>query len=164
MIKKKTFQNSLYYSGRVIQKIQRFLLEMKLCVIFHLISYLNKKTKLIFKLWLKKAIIRFLRWFHRVFWPCEFGCEHSASFKSYNMKDKLMAARYDHTIVILKGALNSLTPYSFYVMGSSVSSNCTRKIHRTSTAEKEVNRKENTVGEDCQKATDSKDYNAQIPI
>ena len=49
-------------------------------------------------------------------------------------------------------------------MGSSVSSNCTRKIHRTSTAEKEVNRKENTVGKDCQKATDSNDYNAQIPI
>ena len=51
-------------------------------------------------------------------------------------------------------------------MGSRASSNCSRKIHRTSTPEKEVNRKENTVGKiaNFEKATDSKVYNAQIPI
>ena len=41
-------------------------------------------------------------------------------------------------------------------MESRVSSNCTRNIHRPSTPEKEVNRKENT--KDCQEATDSKVY------
>ena len=50
---------------------------------------------------------------------------------------------------------------SFHVMESRASSNCTRNIYRPSTAEKEVNRKENTVGKTAtrrQIATDSKVY------
>ena len=46
-------------------------------------------------------------------------------------------------------------------MESRASSNCTRNIYRPSTAEKEVNRKENTVGKTAtrrQIATDSKVY------
>ena len=43
-------------------------------------------------------------------------------------------------------------------MESRVSSNCTRKIHRPCAPEKEINRKGNTVGKICQKATDSKVY------
>ena len=39
-----------------------------------------------------------------------------------------------------------LTQFSFYVMESRVSRNCTRYIHRPSTPGKEVNWKENTVG------------------
>ena len=41
-------------------------------------------------------------------------------------------------------------------MESRVSSNCTRNINRPSPPEKEVNRKENTVGKIAKKATDSK--------
>ena len=40
-------------------------------------------------------------------------------------------------------------------MESRVSSNCTRNIDRPSPPEKEVNRKENTVGKIAKKATDS---------
>ena len=39
-----------------------------------------------------------------------------------------------------------LTQFSFYVMESRVSRNCTRNIHRPSTPGKEVNWKENAVG------------------
>ena len=53
-----------------------------------------------------------------------------------------MVARYDRTIDIWKGVLKN----SFYVMESSVSSNYTRNIHKSSTPKKEVNRRENTVG------------------
>ena len=41
---------------------------------------------------------------------------------------------------------NTLTLYSFYVIKSRVSRNFYRNIHKPSTPEKEVNRKENTVG------------------
>ena len=37
------------------------------------------------------------------------------------------------------------TQLSFYVMDSRLSSNCTRNIHRPSSPDREVNRKENTV-------------------
>ena len=50
------------------------------------------------------------------------------------------------------------TQYSFYVMESRVSSNCTHNIHRPSMPEEEVNRKENIEGKDCQKVTDLKFY------
>ena len=39
-------------------------------------------------------------------------------------------------------------------MESWVSSNCTRYIYRPSTPEKEVNRKENTIGKTVKQATD----------
>ena len=45
----------------------------------------------------------------------------------------------------------SLTRHSFHVMESKVSRNCTRNIHRPSTPEKEVNRKDKHRGKDCQK-------------
>ena len=75
-----------------------------------------------------------------------------------------MAARYDSTIE--RCVKNSLTQYSFYVMESRVSSNCTRNVHRLSTPEKEVNRKENTVGKISQISGRQirKSALAQIPI
>ena len=51
-----------------------------------------------------------------------------------------------HDCYLNRYVKNSYTQYSFYVMESKVSSNYTRNIHRRSTAEKEINRKENTVG------------------
>ena len=56
---------------------------------------------------------------------------------------------------------------SFYVMESRVSSNCNRNIYRHSTAEEEVNRKEDTLGKIAkgrQIATDSNVYASQIQI
>ena len=68
-----------------------------------------------------------------------------------------MVACYYHTIVIWKGVFKTVfTQYSFYVIESRVSSNCTYNIHRPSMPEKEVNQKENIEGKDCQKATDLK--------
>ena len=50
-------------------------------------------------------------------------------------------------------------------MDSRVSSNCTRNIHRLATPEKEVNRKENTVGKISKLAGDRfVSTRAQIPI
>ena len=55
-----------------------------------------------------------------------------------------MVARYDWCLK--RCAKISLTQYSLYVIESRASSSCTRNIHRPSTSEKEVKRKENTVG------------------
>ena len=71
-----------------------------------------------------------------------------------------MVARYDRTIVNWKGVLKN----SFYVMESRVSSNYTRNIHRPSTPQKEVNRKENTVGKIVTRRLIRKSTHAQIPI
>ena len=49
-------------------------------------------------------------------------------------------------------------------MESRVSSNCTRNINRPSPPEKEVNRKENTVGKIAKKATDSKVHACSIRL
>ena len=59
---------------------------------------------------------------------------------------------------------NSLTQCGFYVMESTVSSNYTRNIHRPSTPEKEVNRKENTVNKIAKGRQIRKSTHAQIPI
>ena len=59
---------------------------------------------------------------HRVFDRARFGCHLKRCVK------------------------NTLTLYSFYVIKSRVSRNFYRNIHRPFTPEKEVNRKENTVG------------------
>ena len=59
---------------------------------------------------------------------------------------------------------NSLTQYSFYVMESWVSSNCTRNIHWPSRPEREVNRKENTVGKIAKRRQIRKSTHALIPI
>ena len=58
------------------------------------------------------------------------GCEHSSSFKSVNMQNKHGSS------ILLHGYLkrcieHSLIRYSFYVMESRVSSNCTHNIHRS---------------------------------
>ena len=67
------------------------------------------------------------------------GYEHGASFKSANMENKMMAARYDRTIVINKRcAKNSLTQCSLCVMESRATINYTCNIHRPSTSHKEV--------------------------
>ena len=84
-----------------------------------------------------------------------FGCEHSKSF---------LVARYDRTIFIRKGVLKQLNTISFYVMESRASSYCTRNIHRPFTPEKEVNRKENTVGKIAKRRQIRKSTRAQIPI
>ena len=47
---------------------------------------------------------------------------------------------------LIRCVKNTLTLYSFYVIKSRVSRNFYRNIHRPFTPEKEVNRKENTVG------------------
>ena len=59
---------------------------------------------------------------------------------------------------------NSLTQCSFHVMESTVSSNYIRDIHRPSTPEKEVNRKENTVDKIAKGRQIRKSTHAQIPI
>ena len=62
------------------------------------------------------------------------------------MQNKHGGSIRSHDCYLKKTVKNSLIQYSFYVMDSRVSSNCTRNIHRLATPEKEVNRKENTVG------------------
>ena len=62
------------------------------------------------------------------------------------MQNKHGGSIRSHDCYLKRCVKNSLTQYSFYVMESGVSSNCTRNINRLSTPEKEVNRKENTVG------------------
>ena len=75
------------------------------------------------------------------------------------MQNKHSGSMRSHDCYQKRCVKNSLTKYSFHVMESSVSSNCTRNIHWPSTAEKEVNRKENTVPvKDCQEAIESKIY------
>ena len=73
-------------------------------------------------------------------------------------------ARYDRTIVFRKGVLKQLNTIRFYVMESRASSYCTRNIHRPFTPEKEVNRKENTVGKIAKRRQIRKSTRAQIPI
>ena len=72
--------------------------------------------------------------------------EHNTILKSVNMQNKHGGSIRSHDCYLKKTVKNSLIQYSFYVMDSRVSSNCTRNIHRLATPEKEVNRKENTVG------------------
>ena len=76
--------------------------------------------------------------------------------KAQAMQKLYGGTKRSHDCYLERCVKNSLTQYSFYVMESRVSSDCTHNIHRPSTPEKEVNRKENTVGKNCQKATDSK--------
>ena len=75
-----------------------------------------------------------------------------------------MEARYDRMVVNWKDVLNILKQYSFCVMESRVSSNCTCNIHRPSTPEKEVNRKENTVGKIAKRRQIRKFTHAHILI
>ena len=103
------------------------------------------------------AIEAFSTFFDRV----RSGCEHSASLISVNLQTNV-AARYDRTVVIWKGVLKTVSHNTvFYLMESRVSNKCTRNIYRPFTPEKEVNRKENTLGKIAkrrQTATDSKVY------
>ena len=62
------------------------------------------------------------------------------------MQNKHGGSIRSHDCYLKRCVKNSLTQYSFlYVMESRVSSNCTRNIHWPPTAEKEVNRKGNTL-------------------
>ena len=66
-----------------------------------------------------------------------------------------------HGCYLKRCVKNSFTQYSFYLMESRVSNKCTRNIYRPFTPEKEVNRKENSLGKIAkrrQTATDSKVY------
>ena len=78
------------------------------------------------------------------------GCELSARFKTFKMKNKHDSSIQSHDCYLKRCFKNSLTQYSFYVMEARVSSNCTRDIHRT-TPEKEINQKENSVGKIAQR-------------
>ena len=74
------------------------------------------------------------------------------------MQNKHSNSIRSHGCYLKRRVKNSLTQYSFNVLESQVSSNCTRNTHRPSTPEKEVNRKENTVGKIAKRrliATDS---------
>ena len=86
------------------------------------------------------------------------GCEHSSSFKSVNMQNKHGSFILLHSY--LKRCIeHSLIRYSFYVMESRVSSNCTHNIHRLwLSARKRRQLKRKHSGKDCQKATDLKVY------
>ena len=74
------------------------------------------------------------------------GCEHSASFKSDNMQNKYGGSIRSHDCYLKRCVRISLTYCGFYLMESRVSNNYARNIYKHSTPEKEVNRKENTVG------------------
>ena len=74
------------------------------------------------------------------------------------MQNKHCGSIRSHDCYLKRCVKNSLTQYSFHVMESSVSSNCTRNIHWPSTAEKEVNRKRKHRVKDCQETTESKVY------
>ena len=91
------------------------------------------------------------------------GCELSARFKTFKMKNKHDSSIQSHDCYLKRCFKNSLTQYSFYVMEARVSSNCTRDIHRT-TPEKEINQKENSVGKIAQRWQIRKCTHAQIPI
>ena len=107
-----------------------------------------------------------LRSLNRVFLTrARAGCEHSASLKSVNTHNKHGGSIRSHNRYLKKCVKKQLN--SFYVMESWVSSNCTSNIYRPSTPEKEVNRKEDTVGKIAKRrqiVTDSKVYASWIQI
>ena len=83
-------------------------------------------------------------------------CKHSACFKTVNMQNKHGSSIRSCDCYLKRCVKNGSTQYSFYVMESRVSNDCTFNIHRPSTPEKRGQPERKHRGKDCQKATDSK--------
>ena len=94
---------------------------------------------------LVNSVLGLLRELLRVTDCVRSGCKHSMSFKSVNMQNKHGGLIWLYDCYLKRCVKNSLTQYSFSVMESRVSSNCTYKNHRF-------------IGKDYQKVADLKVY------
>ena len=80
------------------------------------------------------------------------------------MQNKYGGSIRSHDCYLNRCVKNSSTQYSFYVMESRVSSDCTCSNHRPSTPEKEVYWKDNTVEKIAGRRKIGKSTHAQVPI